>query len=176
MPFDGAIHRITTAEYEEMSKLEVFGDQRIELLDGQLVEQPVQNELHVLIVHRLIALCVARLDLMRSQVPLSVAEGWMPEPDLALVASEPLVRPTTAELVVEVSVGTRRRDLAKADLYAAAGIPRYWLVDVANDCVLEHTDPTRAGYGLVRRLETDDVLDARIDGVTTTTVAALLAH
>lgn len=178
MPLDEAVHRITTAEYEEMVSAGIFEGRRLELLDGQLVDQvSPQDELHVLIIRRLMALFAPRMDVLRVQFPLAVGEGWVPEPDLALeaVAHGSTIRPTTAALVVEVSLSSRQRDLYKADVYAAADIPRYWLVDVDRGCVLEHTDPTPGGYGLVRRLEGGDVLDAGIEGIAPTTVGHVLS-
>jgi hypothetical protein len=46
--------------------------------------------------------------------------------------------------------------------------------DPTREIVLEHTGPSRDGYELVSRLAGDDVLDAGVDGVETTTVAELL--
>lgn len=178
MSLEGSTHRITTAEYERMVSAGMFEGRRLELLDGRLVDiMTRQDELHVLIIRRLMALFAPRMDLLRVQFPLAVAEGWVPEPDLALEAHPPgpPTRPTTAELVVEVSLSSRQRDLYKADAYASAAIPRYWLVDIQRDCVLEHTEPSANGYGLVRRLMGDDALDAHIDRIPATTVAELLA-
>lgn len=178
VPIEGSTHRITTAEYERMVSAGMFEGRRLELLDGRLVDQMTQDELHVLIIRRLMNLFAARMDLLRVQFPLAVGEGWVPEPDVALEAhpAGPPTRPTTALLVVEVSLSSRERDLYKADAYAAAAIPRYWLVDVERGCVLEHTEPSNHGYGLVRRLMGDDVLAAQIEGVPTITVAELLAE
>lgn len=179
MSVEGSVHRITTAEYEHMVSAGVFEGRRLELLDGQIVDMMApQDELHVFVIHRLMQLFAPRMELLRVQFPLAVGEGWVPEPDLAL-QHEPHgtgVRPTTGRLVVEVSLSSRRRDLTKADAYAAAAIPRYWLVDIDHDCVLEHTDPSPEGYGLVRRLTGGDVLDAHVEDIATITVQALLAR
>lgn len=63
----------------------------------------------------------------------------------------------------------------KAATYARAGIPRYWIVDVPGATVIEHTEPAPAGYGAVRELRGNDALDPHVDGITPTTVAALLS-
>ena len=72
---------------------------------------------------------------MRSQLPLVLGQETDPFPDLALVPGNPraapLSHPTTAALVVEVSDTTLAFDLTeKAELYATAGIPEYWVLDL----------------------------------------------
>jgi Uma2 family endonuclease len=67
-------------------------------------------------------------------------------PDLAIVEGQPKNyakrHPTTAELVVEVSDTTLKLDLGdKAELYAAAGIADYWVIDVSNRYLIVHRDP-----------------------------------
>jgi hypothetical protein len=50
-------------------------------------------------------------------------------------------------LVIEVSDSSLDRDLGrKSVLYAAAGIPEYWVVDLAGERILIHVDPNADGY------------------------------
>ena len=118
-----------------------------------------------------------RAELLRVQMPLAVGEGWVPEPDVALVehGPDPEVRPTTALLVAEVAVSSHARDVRKAPVYASAGIPVYWLVDLPAGIVRVHTEPGPDGYASVVDKRGDDMLDAGVEGVEPTTVAALLA-
>jgi Uma2 family endonuclease len=120
---------------------------RVELLDGLLVDMTPQGEVHARVIQRLMWLFNARRYVLRVQMPL---------------------------LVVEVSVSSQAIDRRKALAYARAGVPRHWLVDLPAGVVLAHMEPSDDGYALVTRLEGDDVLDAGVDGVETTTVAALL--
>jgi Uma2 family endonuclease len=176
MAIEEHVHRLSSAEYERMVESGALADVRVELLDGLLVDMTPQGEVHACVNQRLMWLCSARIELLRVQMPLSVAEGWMPEPDVALAEHDPdwTRRPSTALLVVEVSVSSQAIDRRKALAYARAGVPRYWLVDLPAGVVLAHTEPSDDAYALVTRLEGDDVLDAGVDGVETTTVAALL--
>ena len=63
--------------------------------------------------------------------PLTLADSE-PEPDLAVIDGKikdyDYIRVTTARLVIEVSVSSLALDRAKAAIYAAAGIPEYWIV------------------------------------------------
>ena len=59
-----------------------------------------------------------------------------------------------AVLAAEISDSTLRYDLTtKALLYAQAGIPEYWVLDVTGRTLIVHRDPTAAGYASVTRLE-----------------------
>lgn len=172
------LHRFSTEEYEAIISSGALEDRRVELLDGLLVDLMPQDEPHWRVIKFLMVLCAPRIDLLRVQAPLSVAEGWMPEPDVALVDEDPdrHVRPTTAHLAVEVAASNRYRDLRKAGVYARAGVARYWIVDLERGSVLEHSDPAEDGYSLVARRTGEDELDTGVDTIPATTVAALLGR
>jgi Uma2 family endonuclease len=175
MALDFRPHRLTTAEYEQMCASGALEDMRVELLDGLLVDMNPPSEPHNRALQALTMLFGSRLELVRVQMPLAVADGWMPEPDVALVEPDPDIhrRPATAHLVVEVSVTSHAKDRRKAGVYARAGVPRYWHVDLPAAEVFEHTEPGEDGYALVRRLSGHDMLDAGVDGIAPTTVDAL---
>lgn len=182
MAIDEHLHRFTTAEYWRMADTGVFDDVRVELLDGLVVDMSPQGEDHVGPIQELIGCWSGPVRMLRSQFPMDAAEGWVPEPDFAIAAPDEGLRapgrrraPAWASLVVEVSVTTKRTDLRKALVYARAGVPVYWLVDVPAGVVLEHRDPGPEGYGSVSVLRDDDVLDAGVDGMAPIAVEALLA-
>jgi Uma2 family endonuclease len=171
------VHRLSSAEYRRMVDSGALEGLRVELLEGLLVDMTPQGERHARVIQRLMRLCSARMDVLRVQMPLAVAEGWVPEPDVALAASDPdpSRHPSTAMLVVEVAVSSQAIDRGKARAYAGAGIPRYWLVDLPREVVLDHTEPTVGRYRLVRQRAGDDTLDAHVVGVEPMTVGQLLA-
>jgi Uma2 family endonuclease len=147
------------------------------LLDGQLVDMSPEGEPHWRVINRLIVRFASRPELLRVSAPFPVADGWMPQPDVALAPMDQndlTKRPDHAYLAVEVAISSLAHDRYKAGVYARASIPRYWLVDVNAGVVIEHTQPGPAGYAQVVELRGDDVLDARVDGVPTSTVAELL--
>src|SRR5271155_5012744 len=83
------------------------------------------------------------------QLPLEADARSEPEPDLALTEGELSFdhHPRTAALVVEVAVTSQRKDRGrKADVYARAGMPLYWLVDVPAKAVEVRSDPGPEGY------------------------------
>lgn len=75
-----------------------------------------------------------------------------PQPDVACIAG-PLrgtaAHPTTAALVVEVADSTLFYDITtKAELYATAGVPDYWVVDINGRQLHVFRDPVELPQGL----------------------------
>jgi Uma2 family endonuclease len=172
---DESVHRLSTAEYERIVATGALEGMRVELLDGLLVDMSPQDPEHVWIIRQLQMLFAPRLELLRVQMPLDVADGWVPEPDIALATSGRRHHPKSALFVAEVAFSSKRVDMRKAFVYAGAGIPVYWLADLPAGVVRVHTQPGPDGYGSVVAMSGDDVLDAGVEGVEPTTVAALLA-
>jgi Uma2 family endonuclease len=86
---------------------------------------------------------------LRPQLPLTLPDDSEPEPDLAVVRLEDARsrehHPRTALLVVEVAGDSLRLDREmKAALYARAGVPEYWIVNLAESTVEVHRDPDPA--------------------------------
>jgi Uma2 family endonuclease len=139
-------------EFERMVEEGLFRDERIELLQGVLIEMSPQGARHAATVQRLTARLVAPLigrAEARIQLPLAVSHDSLPEPDVAIVEPGDYDRahPTTAFLVVEVAESSLNKDrLVKADLYAAAGVQEYWLVDLAGGLIEVRTDPVSGRY------------------------------
>lgn len=174
MAIDEYVHRFTTAEYNRIVDTGAFDDLDVELLDGLLVDVTPQGEAHARLIQAFTVLLAARADLLHVQLPLSPEDGWVPEPDLALAERPGGRHPTTALIVVEIAASSRAIDLRKAAVYARARIPRYWLVDVSNARVLEHTRPVDGRYEVVTVLAGADVLDAHVEGVPVATVSQML--
>jgi Uma2 family endonuclease len=180
MAIDEHIHRFSSNEYWRMADSGVFDEARVELLEGLVVDMSPQSEDHVRPIQELIGCWSGPSRMLRVQFPMDAAEGWVPEPDFAIAAPNDEFRtpgqrraPVWASLVVEVSVTTKRTDLRKAQVYATAGVPTYWIVDVVARTVLEHTGPGPDGYTAVAIRRGPDMLDAGVDGMAPTTVDAL---
>jgi Uma2 family endonuclease len=109
-----------------------------------------QGPAHALAIQNLTRLLAQGLtaDLaLRPQLPLTLPDDNEPEPDLAVVRLEDARsrehHPRTALLVVEVAGDSLRLDRqTKAALYARAGIPEYWIVNLAETTVEVHRDPS----------------------------------
>ena len=128
------------------------------LIDGELIEMPHPDAVHSRAIgkadYRLKELFPAGQYWVRVQMPLPFGINTDPAPDVAVVAGTPeslVDDPTTAELVLEVSNTSGAYDLGdKAGLYAAAGIPDYWVTDLTGGRVVVHRQPVpdpAARYG-----------------------------
>jgi len=136
--------RYTVERYFELVKEGVIAENdHVELLEGIIVAEPPQDPPHAtdttLVVDALRRAVGARA-LIRVQMPLVVGRYSVPEPDVAVVPGTVLdyaqAHPDTALLVVEVAASSLPKDrLSKSRIYAAAGIPEYWLVNLRDGCV-----------------------------------------
>ena len=163
---------LTRGQYDALVDAGVLDGEPVQLLGGVLVEMSPQSEPHARAVTALTRVLIRSLPGawdVRPQCPLAVSDDSEPEPDLAVVARSPATagRPTTAALVVEVTVSSHRPDLLhKPGLYAAADIDEYWVLDLAREEVVVHTGPGPAGYRSVSRrpwAEPRAVLGVRVD-------------
>jgi len=137
--------RWTRVEYERLVDRGIFepGD-RIELIDGLLLVAEPQTSPHytaIRLVERALVRAFGDGWEVRSQAPIALDEASEPEPDVAVVRGA--VRdfagshPADPVLVVEVSLSSLAFDREhKASLYARAGRPEYWIVNLI-DRVLE---------------------------------------
>lgn len=122
---------------------DLHADDRVELLEGVIVAMSPQNPRHASATTRIdtaLRQAVAGRAVVRVQLPLITGAYSVPEPDVAVVpgrdADYDNVHPTAALLVVEIADSSLLQDrLTKAAIYAAAGIPQYWLVNLRDDCV-----------------------------------------
>lgn len=125
-------------------------DDRVELLDGLIVAMSPQNPLHAAAITRLTRVLqrvVGERAAVRVQLPMVLGRS-APEPDLALVpidaGEDPEAHPRSAFLVVEVADSSLLQDrLTKAAIYARAGLPEYWLVNLFDDRIEMFRKPVR---------------------------------
>ncbi len=161
------VRPLRRAEYDVLVEQGLLTEQdRIELLDGELVAMSPQNAPHAGIVEALTERLVPALAgsaRVRVQLPFAAGEHSEPEPDIAIVpADEPRDHhPERALQVIEVADATVRLDLVrKARIYAAAGVPTYWVIDLGDQVVHVHTGPSETGYATVTQHGPDEPLDA----------------
>lgn len=152
------VRRWSRAEYERLVDLGVFRGDPVELLGGQLIVAEPQSSPHATAVgaadDALRAVLPAGV-FVRAQMPLALDEESAPEPDLAVVAGRRsdyrAGHPASAVLVVEVADSSLRFDREdKGSLYARAGVPEYWIVNLIDRVVEVYRDPgadTSAAHG-----------------------------
>ena len=147
------LKRWKRVEYEKLVEQGVFGpEDRIELIDGLLVVAEPQSTWHVAAV-KLVELALMRIfpegwD-VRTQAPVALDDTSEPEPDIAVVRGGPrdylIEHPRDPVLVVEVSLTSLAFDReAKSGLYARAGRPEYWIVNLVDRVLEVHREPAPA--------------------------------
>ena len=159
------IRPLRRTEYDQLVALGAFAGERLELLQGVLVATSPQHAPHAATISRLTKLLVRRVSdsyELRFQLPLAIADDSEPEPDVAIVAAGDYHRahPTTALLVIEVADSSLSRDRRKAVLYAAAGIPECWIVDLTGRVIEVYSAPSSSGYDAQRTAVPGEVLCA----------------
>lgn len=170
--------RFTVSDVLKMDAAGIFDDeQRIELIAGEIVVKPPIGPGHagdVDILNAVLIRILADRAWIRAQHPLVLEEYHLPQPDIAVVRRRDdyyrNAHPTPADvfLVIEVADTTLRSDRQmKGPLYARAGIPEYWIVDVRRRQIEVYRDPAEDGYESLRTVRSADSLDlVALPGVT----------
>ena len=151
----------TREEYYKMAEAGVFRpSERVELIGGRIVTMSPQNSPHataLTLAHEELRTLFGTGYVVRIQLPLDLSPSSQPEPDITVVRGSvrdyASTHPTTALLVVEISESTLAFDRGeKASLYASAGIPEYWIVNLLDRRLEVYRDPVPMpgqpyGYG-----------------------------
>src|SRR5688572_439926 len=129
---------------------------RVELISGEILNKMSIGPSHAATVKRLNRIfsnLVADRCVVSVQDPIALDDFSEPEPDLALLAPRADLygssHPTPGEvyLIVEVADSSLRFDRErKIPLYAAAGIPEVWLVDLIEKLLTRYRNPMRGNY------------------------------
>lgn len=157
--------RLRRTEYMRLVEAGVFEDEAVELLYGQLVTMSPQGQAHINVAADLAAMLIRQLGeryRVRTHSGLPLWTYSCPEPDVSVVDMSGLLEaPRAAHLVVEVAQTSHVKDrVIKAPLYAQAGIPNYWLLDLDRLRVEVYTQPRGRQYRRVRTLTRKDTLRA----------------
>jgi Uma2 family endonuclease len=157
---------------------------KTELIDGEIYGVNSQWSRHARAKTRLArsladAIDRANLDLEALiEVAIRASDHSAPEPDITVTRfrGDREVPADTIALVVEVSDTTLATDLGrKAAIYAAAGIPDYWVIDVEGRRAVLHARPEGGAYGAVTEAPLGGALAASATPGLTIDTAALLA-
>lgn len=175
--------RFSVAEYQELVRSGALPEEpRHELLEGWITSKMTRNPPHEVAVS-LANLLLIRLfgDAWHVRVQSAVATAdSQPEPDLAVVrgrARDYLDRhpgPGDVALVIEVADSSLARDRGlKARVYARAGIPNYWIVNLVDRHVEVYSEPTdQATYARIETIDPDGAIHLAIDDVEVGPIAA----
>lgn len=153
--------QFTTAEYHRMIEAGILTeDDRLELLEGEIIKMAAIGPRHAMCVNTLAALLITKLKksvIVGIQSPIELSDSSEPEPDISIVRkradryADKHPTPDDIFLVIEVADSTVETDRrCKIPAYARAGIPEVWLVDLNNDRIEIHTQPDQGFYREVR--------------------------
>lgn len=140
--------RFSRQQYFRLAELGFFDGKRVERVRGEVVEMSPTDWSHVVACRRtgeaLEKAFAAVGWVSRGDQPIALADSD-PEPDVMAVAGrfeDYADHPTTALLIVEVAKTTLPRDTTtKVELYAEAGIPEYWVLDLVHRQLLVYRNP-----------------------------------
>jgi Uma2 family endonuclease len=137
-----------------MADVGILGeDERVELLDGDVVEMSPVGDRHIEAVTRctdvFAPLLVARRARLSTQNPIRLGPHDEPQPDVALVPPGVIGAPRPGEVLLAIEVADASVDddrATKVPLYARSGIPETWLLNVRDGALAVYRAPGPAGY------------------------------
>jgi Uma2 family endonuclease len=149
--------RYTAERYLALIDEGVLGpDDRVELLEGVIVAMAPQSPRHAAAASRVsdaLRAAVSTRAAVRDEKPFMGGPYSVPEPDVAVIpgrhADYEAAHPSRAVLLVEASDSSLVQDrLTKTAIYAAAGVPEYWIINLRDDCVevFQAPDPEARVY------------------------------
>ena len=154
----------TVQEYHLMSEAGIFGeDDRVELIEGEILEMAAISPRHATCVRRLIGQfrqIPEELAILDVQNPIQLTERTEPQPDVVLLqprsdyyaTAHPI--PSEVLLLVEVSDSTVDFDRdVKVPNYARSGIREVWLWDLEGNCLEVYRNPTANSYTSMQKFE-----------------------
>lgn len=164
-----APRRFTVDEYYRMGQSGILGeDERVELIEGEIIEMtPIgsPHASHVTRLSRKLTLHAGESALVAVQNPVRLSDFSEPEPDIALLRPrDDFYRdahpgPADVFLIIEVSDTSLAYDRdTKVPLYARHGVPAVWLVDLQSRTVHVFSQPTDDDYADAQSYQGDDVL------------------
>lgn len=167
-------HHFSIEDYHRMGEAGLFEGQRVELLRGKVVDMsPIKSE-HSGVVNLLNRLLSRRLPddfLVAVQNPVSIGQDSEPEPDLSVLkfredfyrASHPTAEDTL--LIIEVADSSLEKDRkVKLPLYASAGIPEVWIVNLPEAQLERYRRPAQGDYADIQVLLPGDRIETKLAG------------
>jgi Uma2 family endonuclease len=161
--------RFTVHDYHRMGEAGILHeDDRVELIEGELVEMTAIGTRHFSCVNRLTRMLVMNVGdeaIVSVQNPVRLNEYNEPQPDVTVIRPrdyrESLPMPEDVLLLIEVSDTTLAYDRGvKLPLYARAGIREVWIVDLAGEAIERYTDPLEESYRGADRLRRGQRLES----------------
>jgi Uma2 family endonuclease len=155
-------YKFSREDYDAMIQAGILDENdRVELIAGEILTKMSIGRLHaakVNLLNRLLSAVAGNSIIVAVQSPIALDQFSEPEPDLALLKyrsdfyDKSLPTVTDIHLLIEVADSSLRFDRErKMPLYAAAGIPEVWLVDLVGKCLIRYRNPARGVYAEISR-------------------------
>lgn len=138
------LRRFSVEQYRQLGGIGVLTpEDRVELLEGWIVEKTDQRPIHGYLVGLLSSWFFERLSsgfIVQCQLPITTQRSE-PEPDVAIVRGfQQTFRDRhpfgdECRLIIEVADSSLERDRAKAAIYRSAGVKEYWIINIQETCL-----------------------------------------
>ena len=164
--------RISAERFDKMIAAGVLTKyDRVELIEGDMINEPGINPPHSAITARLnelLVLSVGRSVTVSPGGSVRLGDFSVPQPDLMLLKRREDFyfgrRPAASDvlLLIEVSDSSFAYDQStKRALYARYGVEEYWVVDVQGERVYVYSEPVGESYARVVKCTTADIISPR---------------
>lgn len=161
--------RITTDEYARMAAAGVIAERdRVELIDGEIVAKMSLGPRHCACTDRANRLFVNALgDRAIVRLGGSVRLGLFSEPEPDVVLLKPRAdfyasnHPGAVDILLMIEVADSSLEFdrhVKTSVYAGAGVPEFWLVDLTSSTIFRSTDPHGRAYARVEPSRRGDLI------------------
>jgi Uma2 family endonuclease len=165
--------RFTVDDYYQMADAGIIGDQeRVELIDGEVVIMSPIGRRHSACVSaatQALVLAGGTSVIVQPQGPVRLDRFNEPQPDLMLLRPRPDFYasqhpgPDDVLLVIEIADSSLRYDRdIKAPLYAAWGVPEYWLADLKAALLWRYSGPQNGVFTVIDELRRGDSIAPRL--------------
>jgi len=156
-------------DYYRMAEAGILSeDDRVELIEGEVIKMSPIGKFHAACVKRINAILnrlVGKSAIVSVQDPIRLDDFSEPQPDIAVLKprddfySSGHPKPDDVLLVVEVADSSVQFDrMIKMPLYARAGIPEVWMVDIGRDLVEVYAHPVNGRYQDFREAKRGETL------------------
>ncbi|NER07927.1 MAG: Uma2 family endonuclease [Okeania sp. SIO3C4] len=177
----------TVDQYYKMFDAGVFtGNERVELIRGEIIKMSPIGIRHANCVNRLNELFFLRLAqtvTVAIQNPVRLNDNSEPQPDISLLQRRQGFRrtqhpqPEDVFLLIEVADTTIKYDREiKVPLYAENNIVEVWLVNLTEECLEVYRQPTANGYEIVQTFQRGENVTIQALSHVTFTVDEILGN
>lgn len=161
--------RFSVSEYHRMIEAGILGeDDGVELVEGVIVEMAAMGSRHAACVRRLEALLnqlSAQSVTISTQCPIRLSDDSEPEPDIALLRPREdfyaREHPGPGDVLLAIGVSDTSSEYGtavKLPLYARAGIPETWLINLTTETIEVHSQPVSGEYRRTLRAKRGETL------------------